>query len=177
MTYFGDVFKIYAIVLSMRYRRVFEDGSSYFLTLVTYRRQPILVEYIEELREAFRYSKKNYDYRIDAIVVLPDHIHMIITPKISTQYPKIVSNIKRAFVYQVVGKGAKRNYLQDTKSSLSYAQYRRKHSGVWQERYYEHTIRNEKDWIEKIEYIKNNPIKHNLVEDITRWEYSSFYNR
>ena len=48
-------------------------------------------------------------------------------------------------------------------------------SGIWQERYYEHIIRDEKDWLAKMEYIKFNPIKHNLVEDIKDWKYSSFY--
>ena len=166
----------------MEYRRIFAEGYSYFLTLVTHERKPILIENIEHLRYAFWYSKKNYDYTIDAIVVLPDHIHMIITPKIAKSYPKIISNIKRAFVYRTVGRGAPQALpsvvrtptINDMKTDLSHSKYRRSHAGVWQERYYEHTIRNEKDLFEKMEYIKCNPVKHGLVENMEDWEYSSF---
>ncbi len=166
----------------MEYRRIFEDGYSYYLTLVTHQRKPILVDNIKQLRQAFRYSKKNYDYSIDAIVILPDHLHMIITPKIAKEYPKIITNIKRAFVYQTVGRGAPQALpsvvltptIKDVKTNLSPSKYKRSHAGIWQERYYEHTIRDEKDLLEKMEYIKNNPIKHALVDDIKDWKYSSF---
>jgi len=159
---------------NMEYRRIFADGYSYFLTLVTHERKPILIDNIEHLRNAFRYSKKNYDYKIDAIVILPDHMHMIITPKIAKEYPKIITNIKRSFVYTTVGRGILSPTIKDSKLNLSSSKYNRKHAGVWQERYYEHTIRDEKDWLEKMEYIKNNPIKHQLVENIQEWKYSSF---
>jgi putative transposase len=158
----------------MEYRRIFADGYSYYLTLVTYQRKPILIDNIEQLRQAFRYSKKNYDYTIDAIVILPDHLHMIITPKIANEYPKIITNIKRAFVYTTVGRGILTPTIKDTKTNLSSSKYKRSHAGIWQERYYEHTIRNEKDLLEKMEYIKNNPIKHALVDNINDWKYSSF---
>ena len=137
--------------------------------MVTQGRNPILIDNIDLLRHAFGLSKKRYDYRIDAIVVLPDHIHMIITPKNADEYPKIISHIKRGFIY-----GLDDTIKDRAKMRLSPAKYRRGHAGIWQERYYEHTIRDEKDWLEKMEYIKTNPIKHELVEDINDWEYSSF---
>ena len=70
------------------YRRIFEDGYSYYLTIVTHRRNPILIDNITLLRQSFAQSKKRFDYRIDAIVILPEHIHMVITPKKATDYPK-----------------------------------------------------------------------------------------
>ncbi len=160
----------------MNYRRIYLDGYSYYLTLVTYRRQPILIDNIEILRDAFRRSKARYDYRIDAIVILPDHLHMIITPKAATDYSKIVTHIKRIFVYGLVGRGTLTPTHAQThrKATLSPAKYKRQHSGIWQERFYEHTIRDEKDWLEKVEYMRNNPVKHQWVEDAEAWKYSSF---
>lgn len=79
------------------YKRVFEDGYSYYLTMVTHRRNPILTENIALLRKSFAVSKQKYDYNIDAIVILPDHIHMIITPKYAKEYPFIVRAIKLIF--------------------------------------------------------------------------------
>jgi len=153
----------------MNYKRIYADGYSYFLTMVTHRRKPLLVEHIALLRYAFALSKKKYVYRIDAIVILPDHLHMIITPKNATEYSDIISSIKRSFVY-----GLDEKIKQDAKAEISDAKYRRRHAGIWQERFYEHTIRDEKDWLEKMEYIKYNPVKHGLVEDIHTWEYTSF---
>ena len=153
----------------MNYRRIYADGYSYYLTLVTYRREPILIDNIELLRYAFKLSKKKYDYRIDAIVILPDHIHMIIRPKIASEYSKIIRHIKRSFVY-----GLDKQSKEIAKNSLGHKKHRRGHAGVWQERFYEYTIRDEKDYIEILNYIKYNPVKHGYIDDIEDWEYSSF---
>jgi len=156
----------------MNYTRVFANGHSYFLTLVTYRRQPFLTTHIDLLREAFRQSSAHYRYRIDAIVILPDHLHMIITPENASEYPKIIHYIKRHFVY-----GLPNTVKQTAKLLLTPSQYRRRHSGIWQSRYYEHTIRNEQDLHEKTVYIRNNPIKHGICDAWDKWKYSSFTRR
>ncbi|RLA76865.1 MAG: transposase [Epsilonproteobacteria bacterium] len=151
------------------YKRIYKDGYSYFITIVTHRREPILIDNIALLRKSFALSKKSYSYSIDAIIILPDHLHMIITPTKAKEYSKIVSHIKRSFVYGLDG-----DYKQNAKMTLSNSSYRRKLSGIWQKRFYEHTIRDEKDWLEKISYIKYNAVKHKLVEVWDDWEYSSF---
>ena len=153
----------------MKYRRIYLDSYSYYLTLVTQGRKPLLVENIEVLRTAFKLSKKKYSYEIEAIVILPDHLHMIIRPKVATEYSKIIRHIKRSFVY-----GLDQEIKDQAKAEISHAKYHRGHAGIWQERFYEHTIRDEKDWLEKMEYIKYNPIKHEYVENLADWEYTSF---
>ena len=153
----------------MNYRRIYANGHSYFLTMVTHRRKPLLVDNIEQLRYAFSLSKKKYVYSIDAIVILPDHLHMIITPEKATDYSKIISAIKRSFVY-----GLNEKIRKIAKLEISHSKYRRSHAGIWQERFYEHTIRDEKDWLDKMEYIKNNPLKHGLVQSSNEWKYTSF---
>jgi len=156
-------------MIFMKYRRIYLDSYSYYLTLVTQGRKPLLIDNIDLLRDAFKRSKEKYDYAIEAIVILPDHLHMIIRPKIVTEYSKIVRQIKRSFVY-----GLDKTTKAQAKAEISHAKYHRGHAGIWQERFYEHTIRDEKDWLEKIEYIKNNPLKHNYVENLSDWQYSSF---
>jgi len=137
------------------YKRLFLQGHSYYLTIVTHRRKAILIDNIEALRESFRESKRYYAYHIDAIVVLPDHLHMIITPQ-------IVRAIKYNFSIQL---------SKDEEQSM--ARHKKGMNPVWQKRYYEHTIRDEKDYLRCIEYMKNNPIKHGLVENSEGWRYSS----
>lgn len=154
----------------MNYRRIYLEGYSYYLTLVTQGRKPLLIDNIDLLRDAFRRSKERYDYAIEAIVVLPDHLHMIIRPSVAKEYSKIIRHIKRGFVY-----GLDQETKAQAKVEISHAKYHRGHSGIWQERFYEHTIRDEQDWLEKMEYIKNNPIKHNYVEKLNDWKYTSFH--
>jgi len=147
------------------YKRLFLSGYSYFITIVTHQRKPILIDNIELLREGFRESKRFFDYKIDAIVILPDHLHMIITPKNAMDYPKIIKSIKYNF---------SKNYTPIEYVEQSQSREKRGLKAVWQKRYYEHTIRNQKDWVEKMQYIQYNPIKHNLVKNINDWKYSSF---
>ena len=151
------------------YKRVFHDGYSYFITIVTQGRQPILIDNIALLRDSFKRSKQRYNYHIDAIIILPDHMHMIITPKNSHDYPKIITHIKRSFVY-----GLDKNLKEEAKLKLTSSSYHRKLSGIWQKRFYEHTIRGEKDWLEKMDYIQHNAVKHGHVDNWETWEYSSF---
>ena len=66
---------------------------------------------------------------------------------------------------------------EESKLEISNAKHRRRYAGIWQERFYEHTIRDEKDLLKTLEYIQFNPIKHGLVEDINDWKYSSFYKK
>ena len=150
------------------YRRIFLDGYSYYLTIVTHQRNPILIENIELLRESFRVSKRQYQYKIEAVVVLPDHIHLIIRPKIAKEYPHIIRTIKQHF-----SKYCDSSYYEHLEQSNS--RWRAGYRAVWQKKYYEHTIRNEKDFLEKVTYMQNNPIKHGLVDDAREWQYSSFF--
>ena len=151
------------------YKRLYLQNYSYYLTVVTQNRQPILIDNIELLRDSFRRSKRKYNYEINAIVILPDHIHMIITPQNPKDYSKIIAHIKRSFTY-----GLDRQTKESSKSNLSASSYRRNLSGVWQKRFYEHTIKDEDDYNEIINYIYINPIKHGLVTNIKDWKYSSF---
>ena len=153
-----------------KYSRVFKDGYSYFLTVVTENREPILIDNIEILRKSFALSIKKYRYKLDAVVIMPEHFHMIITPKSAEDYPKIVSHIKRAFTY-----GLDSSIKDRAKESLSASKEKRKYSGVWQKRFFEHTIRNKEDFKLRFDYIHFNPVKHGLVKKVSDWEYSSFH--
>jgi len=150
------------------YKRIYLENYSYYLTVVTQNRKSILIDNIELLRDSFRRSKRRYDYVINAIVILPDHMHMIITPKNPKEYSKIIAHIKRSFTY-----GLDKKEKDNARWNLTASSYRRNLSGVWQKRFYEHTIRDEKDYCNILDYIYNNPIKHGLVENIEDWKYRS----
>jgi len=152
------------------YRRRFQHGYTYFLTIITHKRNPVLIENIELLRESFHQSKRKYRYDIDAIVILPDHIHMLITPQIATDYPKIISSIKAYF-----SKHCDKKYYAHLEQSTS--RDKKRYKPIWQKKYYEHTIRDEFDMYFHLNYIEQNPVKHGLVGEALDWRYSSFNNK
>ncbi len=60
------------------YIRAYVSGGTYFFTVnLLERKRRLLVEHIEALRNAFRIVKQQRPFRIDAIVILPDHLHCI----------------------------------------------------------------------------------------------------
>jgi len=154
----------------MTYRRIFLGGYCYYITMVTHTRNPILIENIDLLRKSFSYAKSLFSFRIEAIVILPDHIHMIIEVDHAKDYPKIISSIKRYFSKRCDPKFCEGIYQSKSRMRQGY-------NVVWQKRFYkrfyEHTIRDEKDYQEKLQYIYNNPVKHGLTDNIYHWKYGS----
>ncbi len=149
------------------YKRIFLDGHSYYITIVTHQRNSILLKNIDLLRESFQLSKQKYNYSIEHIVIMPDHLHMIISPKNENDYPHIIRTIKQHF-----SKHCPSEYYRHLNQSLS--RDKKGYFPIWQKRYYEHTIRNEKDMFEKIQYMYHNPVKHGYVDNPKDWLYSSF---
>ena len=150
------------------YKRIFLDGHSYYITMVTYERNPILLHDIALLRQSFAYAKTKFVFSIDEIVILPDHLHMILTVQRAKEYPKIISTIKR-YYSQHCDVNLTNHIVQ------SHSRKKQRYNPVWQKRYYEHTIRDEKDYEQKHLYMYHNPVKHGYVDDVEMWGYGSFY--
>ena len=82
----------------MDYRRATIPGTSYFFTVVTEHRRPLLIEHINRLRTAFRHVREERPFRMEAIVVLPDHLHTLWTlPEGDSDYSTRWMQIKRKF--------------------------------------------------------------------------------
>ena len=109
--------------------------------------------------------QKIYTFDIEAIVILPDHFHMVITPQNAKEYPKIIKAIKYNFT--------QRYNPENIEQSMS--RYQKKMRAIWQKRYYEHTIRDQKDYLRCLDYIYTNPQHHGYVTDSDEWRYSSFF--
>ena len=152
----------------MEYRRVYLPGGTFFFTLVTYKRRPILSspENIQILRNAFQYTMGRYPFSVVASVILPDHVHFIWTlPEDSSDYSTRWRLIKSHFT---------RNWQPKSGSSESASRREKGEADVWQRRFWEHLIRDEDDLSNHIEYIHYNPVKHGLVNTPAEWKYSSF---
>jgi putative transposase len=147
------------------YRRNFVPGGTYFFTVVLEnRRSSLLVDKIALLRLAFRVARGERPFKIDAIVILPDHLHTVMTlPEGDSDFSGRWRRIKSLFSRQVVAEG------------VPVRQNRRREYALWQRRFWEHTVRDETDFERHIDYIHFNPIKHGLVPRVTDWPHSSFH--
>ena len=147
------------------YRRNFVSGASYFFTAnLADRRSSLLVDYIGELRVAFRYVRERHSFAVDAIVVLPDHLHAIWTlPDGDADFPMRWRLIKSAF-----------SRALPTGEKVSPSRIAKGERGIWQRRYWEHTLRDEQDFERHVDYIHFNPVKHGLVQRVRDWPHSSF---
>lgn len=144
------------------YHRAYTPGGSYFFTVVTLNRAPIFIneERVEILRQAFRKVMETLPFQIDAMVVLPEHLHCIWQmPDGDVDYSSRWREIKKAASRQINTATNKRNERM-----------------VWQRRFWEHAIRDEDDWRRHVDYIHYNPVKHGLVNQPSDWPWSSFRN-
>lgn len=153
------------------YRRLYLPGGTFFLTLVTYQRQPLFTDpnNISRLRHAVASVKKTMPLEIIGAVILPEHLHFLWTlPANDTDYSKRIGKLKVLFTQAFKGKNSLPEFLSKS---------RRKHreSDVWQRRFWEHTIKNEQELENFLNYIHYNPVKHGLVSCPHLWEYSSFH--
>ena len=150
----------------MHYRRVFTPGATYFFTInLKDRASNLLVTNIHALRVALSQIKKRYPFEINGIVILPDHLHMMINlPGGDSDYPLRIRLIKSIFSRQL-----------PCSESISFARQRKKERGIWQRRYWEHCIRDEKDYAHHLNYIHYNPVKHGYVKKASDWPYSSIH--
>ena len=151
------------------FRRSTTEGATWFFTVATYQRQPILShpDALEALRDAVREVRNEYPFETIAAVVLPEHLHVIWTlPEGDANYPLHWALIKRKTTQRV------RHLVT---SPLTESMKARNESGFWQRRYWEHEIRDVHDLAQHVDYIHYNPVKHGLTARVSDWPHSTFH--
>jgi putative transposase len=150
----------------VRYRRNFVPGGTFFFTVTLANRQSTaLVDHVSSLRTAFRAARRERPFAIDAIVILPDHLHTIMTLLAEdSDFSGRWRRIKGLFTRDAVRHG------------LTAERNARGEYDLWQRRFWEHTIRDDADFARHVDYIHYNPIKHGLVVRVKDWPYSSFHH-
>ncbi len=148
------------------YRRNFLGGGTFFFTVnLADRRSCLLTAHIDLLRRAFRDVRRRHRFEIEAIVVLPDHLHAIWTlPEDDADFALRWRQIKAGFSRTLPGG-----------ESVSASRAGKGERGVWQRRYWEHTIRDDADFARHVDYIHFNPVKHGHATRVRDWPHSSFH--
>ena len=147
------------------------EGGSYFFTVVTYNRLPILTTDIGRklLRTAWQDTQRRFPFETIAVCLLPDHLHCIWKlPEGDADYSIRWKEIKRIFTkgYLIeIGPGEARNASRQ----------KRHEAAIWQRRFWEHTLSDVQDLDAHLDYIHYNPIKHGYVNRAADWAWSSFH--
>jgi putative transposase len=147
------------------YVRAFVPGGTFFFTVALLERpRGLLTVHIDTLRTVFIEARRRRPFQIDAIVVLPDHLHCLWTlPPGDADFSARWHDIKSRFSARVAP-GERLSGRRKTKGER----------GVWQRRFWEHAIRDERDFEAHADYIHFNPVKHGHVARAADWPYSSF---
>jgi putative transposase len=149
------------------YRRAKVPGATWFFTVNLAERHGnrLLVAHVDRLRRAFREVKAAHPFRIDAIVVLPDHLHCIWTlPPGDADFGTRWGLVKAGF---------SRGFEPGERRSASRTQ--RGERGIWQRRFWEHLIRDDRDFQRHVDYLHWNPVKHGCSRRVVDWPHSSFH--
>ena len=153
------------------YRRAIVPGGTFFFTVVTFDRKPILTSAFSRqiLRLAWKTVQEKHPFKCNAICLLPEHVHCIWTlPENDANYSIRWAAIKALFSkhYLLVG---------GIEGIRNTSRKRKGEAAIWQRRYWEHCIQDEKDFIRHFDYIHYNLVKHNLVRNVSEWKWSSFH--
>ncbi|MFG0720340.1 transposase [Pseudomonas sp. GLN_6] len=149
----------------VNYRRMRVAGGTYFFTLTLKdRRSDLLVRHIDLLRDALRQVKRRRPFTLSAVVVMPDHLHLLVQmPQGDSNYSARLRDFKALFVksLRAAGEPIRLNNGGD--------------ADIWQARFWEHMIRDEQDFAAHVGYIHFNPVKHGYVQRVMDWPFSSFH--
>lgn len=121
------------------------DGPNqwYFVTIATKHRRQVFAEAAacEALKQAFHEAHHYYRFRLAALVILPEHWHGLIRPDDGAVIEDVVGAVKRNTLKRL---GIKRSF--------------------WQPRFLDHRIRDDQDFENHVQYIRGNPVKHELTK-------------
>ena len=148
------------------YRRARAPGGCFFFTVgLAQRKRSLLTEKIDDLRDVVRRVRQRHPFAIDAMVILPDHLHCLWTlPENDSDYSKRWFLIKSAFSRRV-----------ETGEYRRGSRVRRGERGIWQRRFWEHAIRDQGDFDNHVDYVHINPVKHGHAKRAVDWPHSSIH--
>jgi putative transposase len=131
-------------------------GSSYFVTTKCWQGRSIfhVTEIAEIVTTALLHYRDRGAYLLHEFVLMPDHLHLLLTPAATTSLEKAIQFIKGGSSHQI-------------------HQMRANTMEIWQKGFYDWTIRDQDDWQTKVEYIRMNPVRAKLVQKPEDWPHSS----
>jgi len=158
----------------MKLKHYDHDGRARFITFCTHRRLPLLTnnKYREIIITAIRRAREEKGFRLLGYVIMPEHGHLVMVPRLDSEVGDIIGEIKMQSATAILDliKGGR----QSASQSLTVFRNGIKKSVFWQRRCYDHNCRSDKEVWETVSYCHNNPVKRGLVSSPEKWIWSSF---
>ena len=152
------------------FRRWYQEGGTWFFTVVTCQRQPLFknAPASQRLGNCIRSEQSTNRFENIAIVLLPDHLHCVWQlPRGDSDFSNRWKRIKSQFSREWIRHGGQEANISDKAAT-------RGQRGIWQSRFWEHMIRDQQDLKNHCDYIHYNPVKHGYVDAPKDWTSSSF---
>jgi putative transposase len=153
------------------YRRAYQPGGTFFLTLVTHQRIPLFNDPTARqlLHESLAQTRRDRPFELVATVLLPDHLHLVLTlPPDESDFSIRVGAIKGRFTRRWLANGGGETSQSPSRTDHEYR-------GLWQKRFWEHAVRDLDDLNRCCDYVHFNPVKHGLASCPHEWSWSTFH--
>jgi len=159
----------------MKLKHYDHDGRARFITFCTHEKIPLLTNNVirKIVIDSISAMRDEYGFLLIGYVIMPEHIHLVIIPRIDTRVGAIIGDIKRFSSKRIIKifKTRNNNALLD---KLNVCRDGNSRLAFWQRRCYDHNCRLEKSMWEKVNYCHNNPVIRRLVQKREDWEWSSY---
>jgi putative transposase len=155
-----------------RLRRKNNTGHLHFITSSCYHRQPILGKECRRdcLLKIFEQVRHRYQFIVVGYVVMPEHIHLLISEPGRGSVSTVMQVMKQRFARNVLRELRTPSTLQQP----SLWQGAMEDAHIWQKRFYDFVVLSEKKKLEKLRYIHRNPVRRGLVLAPEQWKWSSY---
>jgi putative transposase len=167
--------RVYTVPVPSHPKRFHGGRDLHFLTFSCYQRRPLLSPRLRDLfLETLERARRRYRLVVVGYVVMPEHVHLLVTEPQRGNISTVVQALKLGFVRRLAGSvvPTSRNIGETWGIPSLGTNDTTKH--FWQARFYDFNVWNEKKRIEKLRYIHRNPVKRGLVASPEHWPWSSF---
>lgn len=139
------------------FRRYPNEGFPYLVTTNVRGRQPLIAErgYCEVIIGCLKYLRTHLGHRVHAYVLMPDHIHLVVTPKVGSNISQVMHSLKLYTAREIGALTGSRG-------------------GIWQARFYERALRTVVDAEQALTYVHNNPVRAGLADRPEGYHWSSY---
>ena len=141
-------------------KRLHNSGQAHCLTFSCFHRRPFLAQMRMEdaFLESLELARQRFEMRVYGYIVMPEHVHLLV----SEPAPNVLSSFMQVLKTKVSIQASK----QRAKSAQAFH--------FWQERYFDHNVRNHEGFVTQLRYIHRNPVKRGLCAAPQDWKWSSF---
>ena len=165
--------------MSLRHRMLFgNNGGCFFLTTSFNRQRKLLVnyKYYQIITDSIKFLKRKYKFKLLAYVIMESHLHLILFIPKGVNVSGVMRDFKKFTSFKIreqLEKDCLVNLLNASRVSKNKKGQKFK---IWQDRFDDLFLTQERTFWAKFNYIHSNPVKAGFVDKPEDYPYSSAKN-